>query len=138
MEQKELLGQFNLVERRDGSTCIIVSGKLIDTRDGSYMCDVEEYDTKTLKKIYSRGNSCDIMKITTTDGKVLYQSVEWEKVETDTKVLVSHDGVTWYKRHFASYEEGEKRPFYTYMSGRTSWTDDNFAFATWEHCKLAE
>lgn len=138
MENKELLGQFNLVERRDGSKCIIVGGKLVDTKNGGLMCDVLDYNKETLTKKYGH-DVCDIMKITTIEGEVLYERIDWEKIEKDEKVLVSHDGLTWYRAHFYGYKEADsKTPFRTYREGKSSWTDSGVYLGAWEFCKLSE
>lgn len=42
--------------------------------------------------------------------------VDWTKVEVDTKVLVSQDGVSWFSNHFAKYENGL---IYVWEGGRT-------------------
>ena len=60
-------------------------------------------------------------------------TVDWSKVEVDTKVFVSDDGNDWYKRYFARYENGI---VYCWDMGATSWT----ARITndWNYAKLAE
>lgn len=45
--------------------------------------------------------------------------VDWTKVEVDTKVLVSQDGVSWFSNHFAKYENGL---IYVWEGGRTSFS----------------
>lgn len=69
-------------------------------------------------------------------------TVEWSKVPVDTKVFVrdSKDD-TWTRAHFAKYVGGT---VYTYPLGRSSFTDDDYRFATetvlsrWNYAKLAE
>ena len=130
MEQKDLFGQFNLVERRDGSKCIIVGEKLIDVKDATCKCDVSDYDKKTLRKKFRLlSEGYDIMKITTTDGKLLYERIDWKTIKKDTKVLVSNDGVNWYRRYFFEYkpnlslmENFVEKYFCTYPQGKTSWS----------------
>ena len=61
--------------------------------------------------------------------------VDWSKVAVDTPIFVK-DRVdeTWYKRHFAKFENGK---VYTWRDGKTSWSsacDD----ISWECAKLAE
>ena len=64
--------------------------------------------------------------------------VDWTKVEVDTKVLVSQDGVNWFSNHFAKYENGL---VYTWESGRTSFSirecyDYSNAVVSWKYGKL--
>lgn len=51
-------------------------------------------------------------------------------------MLVSDDGVTWFKRYFARYVD--KKPF-VFNSGMTSWTvQDGSKVTDWKYTKLAE
>ena len=59
--------------------------------------------------------------------------VDWSKVPVDTPILVSIDGLNWYRRYFAKYKNGF---IYAFDSGTTSWSENG---ATgWECAKLAE
>lgn len=60
-------------------------------------------------------------------------SVDWSKVPVDTKVLVSDDGGKWFKRYFASYEDGR---VYVWYGGGTSWS--NNLTSPYNYAKLAE
>lgn len=61
--------------------------------------------------------------------------VDWDKVKIDTRVLVSDDGINWYKRHFARYTCGR---VYTWGYGSTSWSKGNASdVAPWRYAKLA-
>lgn len=60
-------------------------------------------------------------------------SVDWSKVAVDTKVLVSDDGEKWYKRYFASYEDGR---VYVWYGGGTSWNGS--LTSPYNYAKLAE
>lgn len=62
--------------------------------------------------------------------------VDWSKVPVDTPVLVSGNGVDWFKRYFAKTINGEVR---TWTKGATSWStyDDNDV-SLWKYAKLAE
>lgn len=66
-----------------------------------------------------------------------YQDPEdWSKVEVDTPILVSNDGVKWFKRYFAKCENGHVG---TWLNGCSSWTVDNDDNVTvWLYAKLAE
>ena len=45
--------------------------------------------------------------------------VDWSKVQVDTKILVSEDGIDWYRRHFVKYENGI---IYAFPDGLSSFT----------------
>lgn len=62
--------------------------------------------------------------------------VDWSKVPVDTPVLVSVNGVDWFKRYFAKTINGEVR---TWTKGATSWSaDDDNDVSLWKYAKLAE
>lgn len=62
--------------------------------------------------------------------------VDWSKVPVDTKVLVSDNGNTWYKRHFAKYESGAVHVF---PDGRSSFTtEESDIIYPWKYAKLYE
>ena len=62
--------------------------------------------------------------------------VDWSKVPVDTKVLVSDNGDTWYKRHFAKYENGSVHVF---PDGRSSFTtEEDGIIYPWKYAKLYE
>lgn len=62
-----------------------------------------------------------------------YQAVDWSKVPIDTKVLVSSDGVTWYKRYFAGVlcKTGCHQVF---ANGADNWS--NSLTESWKYIKL--
>ena len=63
-------------------------------------------------------------------------NVDWSKVPVDTKVLVSDNGDTWYKRHFAKYENGSVHVF---PDGRSSFTTEvSDIIYPWKYAKLYE
>lgn len=61
--------------------------------------------------------------------------VDWSKVKVDTKVLVSHYGEEWCKRHFAKYEDGK---IYCFNGGGTSWTRGKCirSLTDWKYAKI--
>ena len=62
--------------------------------------------------------------------------VDWSKVKVDTPVLVSVNGVKWYKRHFAKAYYFD---VYVWNKGATSWSiEDVNDTEAWNHIKLAE
>lgn len=63
--------------------------------------------------------------------------VDWDKVPTDTMVLVSdEDGTYWYRRYFAKYEDGL---IYTFPKGYTAWSSfGQGALEIWRFAKLRE
>lgn len=64
--------------------------------------------------------------------------VDWSKVEVNTRILVSDDGVRWKNRYFAKYE-GER--IYYFSFGSTSWScndcDHDYAVIPCKYAKLA-
>lgn len=55
----------------------------------------------------------------------------------DTKVLVSSDGKTWYRRYFSHFGENKQEPYVCFDVGTTSWsTSDEDEFCEWRYCKL--
>ena len=62
--------------------------------------------------------------------------LDWSKVPVDTKVLVSDNGDTWYKRHFAKYEGGSVHVF---PDGHSSFTTEvSDIIYPWKYAKLYE
>ena len=62
--------------------------------------------------------------------------VDWRNVAVDTPVLVSVNGVRWYKRYFAKADYCD---VYVWNKGATSWSIENVNDTeVWNHIKLAE
>lgn len=62
--------------------------------------------------------------------------VDWSKVKVDTPVLVSSNGVKWYRRYFAKVDYLD---VWVWDNGATSWSIGNDRDVTkWTHIKLAE
>lgn len=62
------------------------------------------------------------------------ENIDWSKVPVDTKVLVSDNGNTWYKRHFAKYENGSVHVF---PDGRSSFTtEESDIIYPWKYAKI--
>ena len=62
--------------------------------------------------------------------------VDWRNVAVDTPVLVSVNGVKWYKRYFAKADYCD---VYVWNKGVTSWSIENVNDTeVWNHMKLAE
>ena len=62
--------------------------------------------------------------------------LDWSKVPVDTKILVSDNGDTWHKRHFAKYENGS---VYAFPNGRSSFTTEvSDTIYPWKYAKLCE
>nr|DAK64939.1 MAG TPA: hypothetical protein [Caudoviricetes sp.] len=61
------------------------------------------------------------------------EEVDWSKVPIDTKVLVSADGINWYRRYFAGIDTCTNECL-AWLDGATSW-----AFRSkraWKYVKL--
>lgn len=61
------------------------------------------------------------------------EEVDWSKVPIDTKVLVSTDGVTWYKRYFAGINVYTNECL-AWSYGATSWASR--PKRAWKYIKL--
>ena len=62
--------------------------------------------------------------------------VDWRNVAVDTPVLVSVNGVKWYKRYFA---KADYCNVHVWNKGATSWSiEDVNDTEVWNHIKLAE
>lgn len=66
------------------------------------------------------------------NSEYIEPAIDWSKVPVDTPILIrdSGDG-TWYKRHFAKYEDGK---VYAFCDGQTSWSGNSPV--CWEQAKL--
>lgn len=61
-----------------------------------------------------------------------------KNLKVDDKILVSHTGEEWFKRHYAGYDSKSDRA-YAFNSGVTSWTiNGKFDISPWKHVKLPE
>ena len=62
--------------------------------------------------------------------------VDWSKVPVDTPILVSENGLTWFKRYFAGFDKGVVS---AWNQRATSWSSDFDDDTTkWTYVKLAE
>ena len=60
--------------------------------------------------------------------------IDWSNVPVDTKILVSDNGETWFKKYFAKYEN---KKIYAWDNGKTSFTARNREDVLgWEYAKL--
>ena len=58
--------------------------------------------------------------------------VDWSKVTVDTPILVrDYEDSTWFKRHFAKYEDDS---VFAWIDGQTSWTTKEIK--NWKFAKL--
>lgn len=107
-----------------GGTPIAVKNGVLCACDGTIRCD--ECD---LHDDYN----CGANTIKWCNSEYIELPVDWSKVPVDTPILIrdSGDG-TWYKRHFAKYEDGK---VYAFCDGQTSWSGNSPV--CWEQAKLA-
>lgn len=61
------------------------------------------------------------------------ETIDWSKVPVDTKILVSDNGETWFKRYFDKYKNGK---IYAWADGRTSFSARNNDVTGWKYAKL--
>ena len=79
---------------------------------------------------------CAMLKVLWLEEDYEEPEVDWSKVEVDTPILVRDNEGSWFKRHFAKFENGK---VYAWPDGYTSWTAyDNSYVSDWKHAKLAE
>ena len=67
--------------------------------------------------------------------------VDWSKVQVDTKILVSEDGIDWYRRYFAKYENGIIYAFSDGLSSFTACYKPECGYrrvCSWKYAKLYE
>ena len=67
--------------------------------------------------------------------------VDWSKVQLDTKILVSENGIDWYRRYFAKYENGIIYAFSDGLSSFTACYKPECGYrrvCDWEYAKLYE
>ena len=89
-----------------------------------------------LKNIDSRNYIEYEMSLVDIVNSEFEEYLDWSKVSVDTKVLVSDNGNTWYKRHFAKYENGSVHVF---PDGRSSFTTEvSDIIYPWKYAKLYE
>ena len=81
-------------------------------------------------------NSCQSNAMRWAASEYKEPRIDWSKVPNNTPVLVSENGVDWYRRYFAGVGRKDNRPL-VWDNGATSWTADNTA-VFYEHIKLAE
>lgn len=62
--------------------------------------------------------------------------VDWTKVQVDTPVLVSDDGITWVRRYFARVSS--LGTIYVYAHGATSWSADGDSQVQYKYAELEE
>lgn len=70
--------------------------------------------------------------VTELSFELAKDNVDWNKVEVDTKILVSSNNRTWYKRYFAKYENDK---VCTFVDGATSFSTDGY-YISWKYAKL--
>lgn len=87
---------------------------------------------KHLTEIY-KAKDISEMKFTEIKTHLLDCDVDWTKIPTDTKILVSSDGKTWHHAYFAKYECNK---VYTFGGGATSWSNMNMYLSLWSYAKL--
>lgn len=93
--------------------------------------DEEVYDLKRTNDGLLIGDIHYTSKILSMDFTI--ESVDWENISVDTKILVSIDGEEWSKRYFAKYINGG---VYAWDYGATSFSSNHCT--EWAYAKLYE
>ena len=93
--------------------------------------DEEVYDLKRTNDGLLIGDIHYTSRILSMDFTI--ESIDWENISVDTKILVSVDGEEWHKRYFAKYEHNK---VYVWDYGATSYSAKHCS--SWEYAKLYE
>ena len=95
-------------------------------------CDDEEiYDLERTSDGVLIGDIYYTSKILSMDFTI--ESIDWENISVDTKILVSINGEEWNKRYFAKYINGG---VYAWDYGATSFSSNRCT--EWAYAKLYE
>lgn len=128
-------------ECRGKAKYFIINGKIYRDKGSLVPTGVFEERMKgyseDLLVLHSDGKM-DIMKIYDIDNKLIWEreEIDWSKIPKDTEVLVkNYNDSYWNKEYFNSYSGGK---YYTYMEGRTAWSNNSGTLVCWDECKLAE
>lgn len=98
-------------------------------------CSDSEYSCSKCKKCMFFDKGCYNRTRGWLDAEYVEPSVDWRKVEKDTKILVKHcENDKWERRYFAKFDNGH---VYAYPEGTTSWTS-SLAGVRWEYAKLVK
>ena len=115
---------------------VFVKADIITLRYHRELYQELEYYDEDFK--WSSNKKYDIMKIYDIDNKLIWEreEIDWSKIPKDTEVLVkNYNDSYWNKEYFNSYSGGK---YYTYMEGRTAWSNNSGTLVCWDECKLAE
>lgn len=94
-------------------------------------CNEEVYDLERTSDGVLIGDIYFTSKILSMDFTL--ESIDWENISVDTKILVSIDGEKWNKRYFAKYINGK---VYAWDCGATSFSSNHCT--KWAYAKLYE
>lgn len=93
-------------------------------------CGDKEYDLERISDGLLIGDIYYTSKILSIDF-ITIESIDWENISVDTKILVSMDGEEWLKRYFAKYINGK---VYVWDYGATSYSSKHCS--PWEYARL--
>ena len=134
--RKKVLEMTNKEYFKDKIVELAIRGNSIGVKNGIPMaCNcIECYECET--NCHSKG-----YKGLIEWGEKQYQppkiQEEVKHLKTDDKVLVSSDGETWVKRHFAEYDNDIKSVL-CFPDGKTSWSRVTTHLSAWEYAKLPD
>ena len=102
-------------------------------------CDFQEGYNPTYFSSYCNNKRMEWLKAEYEEPKISIP----DDTPIDTKVLVSTNGIDWYKRHYAGFKDGE---YYAWNDGRTSFTVVDAEYSKrqksnkrpWKYMKLYE
>lgn len=105
---------------------------VIDNFNKKWKVEEEELKQKYFDNWCIINNFYSLKQIMELDFKKDY-NVDWDKVEVDTKILVSNDYIRWYRRYFAEFKNDK---IYTFDNGTTSFTYNYTGLVPWNYAKL--
>ena len=117
-------------------------GKLYsDSKNNTYkvvkrmQCNEGVYDLERTSDGLLIGDIYFTSKILSMDFtmELTIESIDWENISVDTKILVSTNGEEWNKRYFAKYINGR---VYAWDCGATSFSSNHCT--KWAYAKLYE
>ena len=100
---------------------------------------VDRKDDRPVLFLYTINDS-EIACRASSTGKVDWTDTDYDLVEVspyedfkkDDKVMVSEDGIIWYKRYFS---HATVKGAYVFDNGNTSWTEPNGDTTNWLYCR---
>lgn len=120
--------------------------EIFDTNDGTIAinkntneitnCSDFECSKCLFSAQYNNTISCAITMAKWLVAEYVEPEIDWTKVQVDTPVLVSDDGIKWFRRYFAKVSSSGT--IYVYCNGATSWSADGDSPVQYKYAELEE